>query len=57
MGSGAAIATLCAGLVSHALKDWRAQGTGDPGAVLAAFDVYANQLGPGLFAHWATSAR
>jgi AcrR family transcriptional regulator len=51
------IATLFAGLVSHALKDWRAQGTGDLDAVLAAFDVYAGQLGPGLFGHWTTTPR
>jgi AcrR family transcriptional regulator len=46
------IATLFAGLVSHALKDWRAQGSGDTDAVLVAFDVYADQVGPGIFGHW-----
>ena len=51
------IATLFAGLVSHALKDWRAGGSGDPGAVLAAYDVYAGQLGPGLFGHWSRTPR
>jgi AcrR family transcriptional regulator len=46
------IATLFAGLVSHTLKDWRAAGAGDPASVLAAFDVYADHLGPSLFGHW-----
>jgi AcrR family transcriptional regulator len=46
------IATLFAGLVSLAIRDWRAAGAGDTEAMLAAFDVYADRLGPDLFGHW-----
>jgi AcrR family transcriptional regulator len=46
------IATLFAGLISLAIRDWRAAGAGDTEAMLAAFDVYADQLGPDLFGHW-----
>ena len=46
------IAALFAGVVSLALRDWRAGGVGDTEALLAAFDVYADQLGPNLFGHW-----
>ena len=42
-------------MVSLAIRDWRAAGAGDGEAVLAAFDVYADQLGPGLFGHWRTA--
>jgi AcrR family transcriptional regulator len=46
------VTTLFAGLVSLANRDWQAAGAGDAEAMLAAFDLYANQLGPGLFGHW-----
>ena len=56
------IATLFAGLISLAIRDWRAarKGAGevrgaicgDTEAMLAAFDVYADRLGPDLFGHW-----
>ena len=51
------IATLFAGLISLAIRDWRAAGAGSTEAMLAAFDVYADQLGPGLFGHWTTGPR
>ena len=50
------VAALFAGVVSLALRDWKAGGTGDTEALLAAFDVYALQLGPDLFGHWPTGA-
>jgi AcrR family transcriptional regulator len=46
------IATLFAGLVGLANRDWRAEGAGSTEAMLTAFDAYADQLGPGLFGHW-----
>jgi AcrR family transcriptional regulator len=48
------IAAIFAGLVSLANRDWQAagKGVGDAEAMLAAFDRYADQLGPGLFGHW-----
>lgn len=46
------IGALFAGLVSLANRDWQAAGAGDTETMLAAFDSYANQLGPGLFGHW-----
>jgi AcrR family transcriptional regulator len=55
------IATLFAGLVSLTLRDWLDEGAkgageagGDTEAMLAAFDAYADQLGPALFGHWNT---
>ena len=45
-------AALFAGLVSLANRDWQVAGAGDAEAMLAAFDRYADQLGPGLFGHW-----
>ena len=45
-------AALFATLAALAIRDWRAAGAGDTEAMLAAFDVYADQLGPGLFGHW-----
>jgi AcrR family transcriptional regulator len=46
------IAALFAGLVSLANRDWQVAGAGDAEAMLAAFDAYADQLGPELFGHW-----
>jgi AcrR family transcriptional regulator len=46
------IVALFASLVSLALRDWRDGGAGDTEAMLAAFDAYADRLGPGLFGHW-----
>ena len=46
------LATLFAGLAFLAIRDWRARGAGDTDAMLAAFDVYADQLNPALFGHW-----
>ncbi len=57
------IAALFAGLVSLANRDWQAAGKevgevgGDAEAMLAAFDTYAGQVGPGLFGHWNTGDR
>ena len=47
---------LFATAVSLGIRDWRAAGVGDTDAMLAAFDRYADQLGPGLFGPW-TAAR
>ena len=49
------LAALFSSVVSPAIRDWRAAGAGDSEAVLAAFDVYADRLGPGLFGHWRTA--
>ena len=46
------IAALFAGLASLANRDWLTEGGGSVEAMLAAFDFYADQLGPGLFGHW-----
>jgi AcrR family transcriptional regulator len=51
------VATLFAGLVSLALRDWRDQGAGDTETMLAAFDAYADQVGPALLGHWRAAAR
>jgi hypothetical protein len=51
------IAALFAGLVSLANRDWQVAGAGDAEAMLAAFDRYADQLGPGLFGHWNAGER
>ena len=45
-------AALFATLAALAIRDWQQEGDGDTEAMLAAFDVYADQLGPGLFGHW-----
>lgn len=45
-------AALFAALASLAIRDWRNAGAGDTEAMLAAFDVYADQLGPALFGRW-----
>jgi AcrR family transcriptional regulator len=47
---------LFATLVSLAIRDWRAAGVGDTEVMLAAFDMYTDQLGPGLFGHWTARA-
>lgn len=49
-------AALFTALASLAIRDWRNEGAGDTEAMLAAFDVYADQLGPGLFGHWQAPA-
>jgi hypothetical protein len=46
------IATLFARLVSVAIRDLWVAAAGHTEAMLAAFDAYADQLGPGLFGHW-----
>jgi AcrR family transcriptional regulator len=46
------MAALFASLVALALRDWRARGAGGTEAMLAAFDAYASQAGPGLFGSW-----
>ena len=46
------MAALFAALVALALRDWRARGAGDTEALVAAFDAYASQAGPGLFGSW-----
>jgi AcrR family transcriptional regulator len=50
------IIALFATLVSLAIRDWRAAGAGDTEAMLAAFDMYAGEFGPGLFGHWTARA-
>jgi AcrR family transcriptional regulator len=50
------VATIFAGLAALASKDWRNAGAGGTEAMLAAFDVYADQIGPGLFGHWTAAA-
>ena len=55
---------LFATLVSLAVRDWRAAGAGQSPlalagraeVMLAAFDMYTDQLGPGLFGHWTPRA-
>jgi hypothetical protein len=39
-------------LASLATKDWRACGGGSVASTLAAFDAYADQVGPALAGHW-----
>jgi AcrR family transcriptional regulator len=51
------IAALFVSLVSLANRDWQVAGAGDADAMLAAFDRYADQLGPGLFGHWNAGVR
>jgi hypothetical protein len=46
------LATLFAGLVSLASRDWEVGGAHDADSMLAAFDVYADRLDPALFGHW-----
>jgi hypothetical protein len=46
------LATLFAGLVSLASRDWEVGGAHDADAMLAAFDAYAGRLDPALFGHW-----
>lgn len=46
------LSVLFTGLASLATRDWKAAESGDTEAMLAAYDVYANQLGPSLFGHW-----
>jgi AcrR family transcriptional regulator len=49
------IATLFAGLVSLASRDWHAAGADDAETMLAVFDTYADQVGPALSGHWSAS--
>jgi AcrR family transcriptional regulator len=46
------LSVLFTGLASLATRDWKASESGDIEAMLAAFDRYADQLGPDLFGHW-----
>lgn len=46
------LSVLFTGLASLATRAWQAQESGDTETMLAAFDVYADQLGPDLFGHW-----
>lgn len=46
------LAAVFGSLVSLANRDWKARGAGDVDAMLAAFDSYADQLGPALSGHW-----
>lgn len=41
-------------LLFAANRDWRTGGVPGVDAMLATFDAYADQFGPGLFRHWAT---
>jgi AcrR family transcriptional regulator len=49
------IAALFASLVSLASRDWQAAGADDADTMLAAFDTYADQVGPALSGHWSAS--
>lgn len=49
------IAALFAGLVSLASRDWQAAGADDADTMLAAFDTYADQVGPAVSGHWSAS--
>lgn len=51
------MAALFVGLASLASRDWQASGADSAEAMLAAFDVYADHLGPALFGHWTAAAR
>ena len=42
-------------LVFMASRDWRTEGCTGIEAMLAKFDAYADQFGPGLFGHWNTA--
>lgn len=44
-------------LVSAATRDWRHQGSDSIEALLAIFDAYAGQFGPGLFGPWRIAGR
>lgn len=46
------VAGVFGGLASLATKDWRARGGGSVASMLAAFDAYADQVGPALAGHW-----
>jgi AcrR family transcriptional regulator len=50
------LAAIFAGLAALASRDWREAGAGDTEAMLAAFDAYADRLGPDLFGHWVPKA-
>jgi AcrR family transcriptional regulator len=49
------ITVLFGGLVSLANRDWQAAGADDAETMLAAFDTYANQVGPAVSGHWNAS--
>ena len=51
------MAVLFVGLASLASRDWQAGGIESVEAMLAAFDVYADQVGPGLFGRWGPAGR
>jgi len=46
------VAGVFGALASLATKDWRACGGGSVASTLAAFDAYADQVGPALAGHW-----
>lgn len=46
------LAAVFGGLVFVATRDWRTKGTNSGEEMLAAFDTYAEQLGPALAGHW-----
>lgn len=51
------MAALFVGLASLASRDWQASGADSAEAMLAAFDAYADHLGPALFGHWTAAGR
>jgi AcrR family transcriptional regulator len=51
------LAAIFASLAALASRDWREAGAGDAESMLATFDAYADRLNPGLFGHWAPSAK
>ncbi len=46
------MAAIFVGLASLASRDWQASGADSAEAMMAAFDVYADHLGPALFGRW-----
>ncbi|HEX6351102.1 MAG TPA: TetR family transcriptional regulator [Candidatus Dormibacteraeota bacterium] len=46
------LAAIFGGLVSLANREWKTHGVGGVEAMLAAFDAYADQVGPALSGHW-----
>ncbi|MBV9449287.1 MAG: TetR family transcriptional regulator [Streptosporangiaceae bacterium] len=46
------LAAVFGGLVSLANREWKTHGVGGVEAMLAAFDTYADQVGPALSGHW-----
>jgi AcrR family transcriptional regulator len=48
------VAMVFGGIVFLGTRDWRTEGSGSVAAMLAAFDAYADQVGPALAGHWPT---